>query len=97
MLNEGIKETTGGVVLSVHIQSGATKTEYVGRYGEHALKFRVAASPVKGAANDALCQFLSDQFGLPKNSVVLVAGFSSRQKRILLKGISVEQVKQILD
>ncbi len=96
MLNEGIKGAKGGVILSVHIQPRSAKTEYVGYYGENALKFRIAASPVKGAANNALCQFLSDQFGVPKNSVVIAAGLSSRQKRILLKGISVEQVKQIL-
>ena len=94
MFDECIQETHDGVVLTVHVQPKAAKTEYVGLYGEMALKFRVAAPPVEGAANEALCRFLSGHFGLSKSSVVIAAGAGGRHKRILLKGMSVERVKQ---
>ena len=96
MFSECIQETQDGVVLSIHIQPRAAKTEYVGLYGETALKFRVAAPPVEGAANEALCRFLAKHFGLPKSSVVIAAGTGSRHKRVLLNGLSMEQVKKSL-
>ncbi len=96
MSNEPIKITSEGVVLTIQVQPRANKTEYAGLYGETALKFRVAAPPVGGAANDELCRFLSGFFRLSKNAVVIAAGLGGRKKRVLLKGLSVEQVKQRL-
>ncbi len=81
-------------MLTVHVQPRAAKTEYVGLYGESALKIRVVAPPVDGAANEALCQFLAKYLRLPKNAVVIISGTGSRQKRVLLKGESGERVKQ---
>jgi uncharacterized protein (TIGR00251 family) len=75
----------------VHVQPKAVRTEYVGVHGD-ALKFRVAAPPVEGAANDALCAYLAERFGIPKSAVTVLAGQGSRKKRLLLKGVSVQQV-----
>ena len=96
MCYERIKITSEGVVLTIQVQPRASKTEFVGLYGETTLKFRVAAPPVGGAANDELRRFLSDFFRLPKNAVVIAAGLGGRQKRVLLKGLSVEQVREQL-
>ncbi|MBM4124640.1 MAG: YggU family protein [Nitrospira sp.] len=89
-----VQDSPEGVVLAVHVQPGAKRTEYAGLHGE-AMKFRVAAPPAEGAANEALCSFLAEQFGLPKGSVVLRSGLSSRRKRVLLKGVSGRRVKEV--
>ncbi|MEW6543042.1 MAG: DUF167 domain-containing protein [Nitrospirota bacterium] len=83
-----------GVVLTVHVQPGASRTEFAGLHGA-ALKFRVAAPPVEGAANEGLCAYLAEQLGLRRSSVVVQAGQSSRRKRILLKGVTAQRVREV--
>ena len=76
------------VVLTLHIQPGAKKTEVVGLHGE-ALKIRLAAPPVDGKANDCLIAFLAKRLGVPKSRVALVAGETSRAKRVRVAGVTV--------
>lgn len=71
----------GGLILSLHIQPGAKRTGFAGRYGE-AAKIRLAAPPVDGKANAALCAFLAEVCDAPKSAVVIVSGESSRAKRV---------------
>jgi hypothetical protein len=90
-----VHESPEGAVLTIHVQPKASKTEYVGLHGG-ALKFRVAAPPVEGAANDALCAYLAERFSLPKKAVVLLSGQGFRRKRVLLKGVSAQRVGEVL-
>jgi len=90
-----IHDSPDGVVLTVHVQPSAARTEYAGVHGD-ALKFRVAAPPVEGAANGVLCAYLAERFGLAKSAVTIQAGHGARRKRILLKGISSHQVTAVL-
>lgn len=76
-----------GVVLSLHIQPGAKRTETAGPHGD-ALKIRLAAPPVDGKANDALIAFLAKALGVPKSRVELVSGQASRAKRVRVAGIT---------
>ena len=87
-----VRDSPEGAVLTIHVQPKASKTEYVGVHGD-AFKFRVAAPPVEGAANDTLCEYLATLFALPKKSVVIKGGGSSRHKRVLLSGVSAQRVK----
>ena len=90
-----VQDSPEGAVLTIHVQPKASKTEYVGVHGD-ALKFRVAAPPVEGAANEALCSYLAEQFLLPKKAVVIKAGQGSRHKRVLLTGVSAQRVRSTL-
>jgi uncharacterized protein len=80
------------VLLTLHIQPGAKKTEVAGPYGE-ALKIRLAAPPVDGKANECLIAFLAEQLGIPKSRVMLEAGTTSRGKRVRVTGVAVEAVQ----
>ena len=75
----------GSVILTLHIQPGAKKTEITGLHGE-ALKIRLAAPPVDGKANAALIAFLAKACGVSKSSVELVSGDTSRAKRVRVSG-----------
>lgn len=75
------------VVLSLHIQPGAKKTEVAGLHGE-ALKIRLAAPPVDGKANQALIDFLAEALSVARNRVELISGASSRVKRVRIAGIA---------
>ena len=59
-----VQDTKAGAILSVHIQPKASTTECVGIHGD-AIKIRVAAPPVDGAANDKLIRFLARQLSIP--------------------------------
>lgn len=86
----------GSLVLSLHIQPGAKKTEIAGLHGE-ALKIRLAAPPVDGKANAALIAFLAKTYGVPKSAVELVSGETSRTKRVRLTGVDVAKVEALAD
>lgn len=67
--------------LDVHAQPGARRTEVQGTHGD-AIKIRIAAPPEDGAANRALLGFLADAFGTARGRCELLAGESSRRKRV---------------
>ena len=71
----------GSLVLSLHLQPGAKRTGFAGLHGE-AMKLRLAAPPVDGKANAALCAFLAEFCGVPKSAVSLLSGEASRAKRV---------------
>lgn len=91
-----IQDTDDGAVVTIHVQPKAARTEYVGVYGD-ALKFRVAASPVEGAANDELRRYLAERFGLSKGKVLIRSGHAARRKQIVLKNVLATRVRQILN
>jgi uncharacterized protein len=76
------EETADGqlvIVLTLHVQPGAKRTEVAGKHGD-ALKIRLAAPPVDGKANAELLRYLAHAFGVPQHNVTLVRGDSSRRK-----------------
>ncbi len=87
-----VQDTAKGAILTIHIQPKASRTELAGLYGE-ALKIRVAAPPVEGAANTELTRFLAKQLGVAQSAVEICSGAGARHKRVLLKGVSSERVR----
>jgi len=73
------------LVLSLHVQPGAKRTEVAGVHGDGAdarLKIRLAAPPVDGKANSTLLAFLAGAYGVALRDVTLVRGETSRQKTV---------------
>jgi len=81
MSGDWLRSDGTALVLSLHVQPGARKTEIAGLHGE-ALKIRLAAPPVDGKANAELLRFLASVFGVPQRAVQLLRGESSRQKTV---------------
>ena len=86
-----LTETPDGAVLNLRIVPRAAKNAIQGELGD-ALKIRLCAPPVDGAANAALIEFLSDFFSLPRARVQLLSGATSRNKRVLLAGLPAAKV-----
>ena len=78
--------------LLVHVQPRASRTEVVGRHGD-AIKIRVAAPPVDGAANTELVRFLAERLGVPRAQVRLAAGAAGRRKRFEIDGLDTTQME----
>jgi uncharacterized protein (TIGR00251 family) len=91
-----VYETDQGTVLLIHAQPNAPVTAFMGRHGD-ALKVRLAAPPAGGAANEELRRFLAERFRLPQANVQLLSGGHSRRKCLLLKGVTLAQVRGALD
>jgi len=89
----GIAVTTGnhGVRFKVRVSPRASRAEIAGAHGD-ALKVRVQAPPVGGAANGALIELLSRAFGVPKGSVRVVSGETSRTKTVEIDDIDAVRV-----
>ncbi len=87
------------VILKIKAQPNASKSEFAGFYGEDAIKIRLAAPAVEGAANKELIKFLSKQFKLSKSEIVFKSGQTSKIKLLeLVKNKKVEQfIKELED
>ena len=77
--------------LAIKAIPNAPRSEVVGWLGD-ALKVKVHAPPVEGRANEVLCTFLADTFGLPRRAVTVLRGDTSRQKLVRLEGIALVEV-----
>ena len=80
-----------GVRFEVRVQPRASRSEIVGEQ-EGALRVRLAAAPVDGAANDALIELLADLLNIPKRDIRIVTGITSKRKVIEAEGVTAEQV-----
>jgi uncharacterized protein (TIGR00251 family) len=80
-------------VLQIKAAPNSVQDEIQGWLGD-SLKVRIQAPPTDGKANERLCAFLAETLCLPKGAVTLVSGASSRQKRVSIRGLSEQQVRQ---
>ena len=71
------------MILDLHVQPGASRTEFAGKHGER-LKVRLAARAVDGKANEALIEFLAAHYRVPRRNVRIASGLKSRQKRVII-------------
>ncbi|MGB2984455.1 MAG: DUF167 domain-containing protein [Phycisphaerae bacterium] len=83
------------VLLPVKIVPGASRTRYVGEWGERA-KLAVAAPPEKGKANKALISFLAKLLAVRKSNVTVVAGRTSSVKIIRIERVTADAVRAAL-
>jgi len=85
------RATGDGVELLVLVQPRASRSKVVGEH-DGRLKIALAAPPVDGEANAALIEFIADALDVRKAEVRLADGETSRRKRLLIQGVTLEQV-----
>ncbi|MEE4252006.1 MAG: DUF167 family protein [Alcanivoracaceae bacterium] len=71
-------------LLDCWLQPRGGRDAVVGLHGD-ALKIRIGAPPVDGAANQALIRFIAAEFGVSQSSVILESGETSRRKRLRVR------------
>ena len=87
-----LTDTPAGAVLNLRVIPRAHKNAIQSELGD-ALKIRLCAPPVEGAANTALVEFLSEILSIPRARIQLLSGATSRNKRVLLSGLPAAKVK----
>jgi uncharacterized protein len=88
-----IRDTAAGVTFSVKVHPRAKKNAITGEFGD-ALKLSLTAPPVEGRANDACIEFFANLLKVPRSSVTIASGETSRNKVIRVAGVSAEDVRR---
>lgn len=77
------EEKDGGIILTIQARPGASRNEILGEF-DGALRIKVKAPAVEGAANKELVKFLAKTFKCAKSEVRFVSGETSKSKRVWL-------------
>jgi uncharacterized protein (TIGR00251 family) len=90
-----ISPTATGVLLRLRVQPRASREEIAGVTTD-AIRLRLTAPPVDGAANEALIRFLAASLHVPRSAVELVSGRTGRAKLVAVAGVSVKEAAERL-
>jgi len=83
------------VRFDVRVQPRASRSEIVGEY-DGAIRVRLSAPPVDGAANDALVDLLASELSVVRRNIAIVSGASPRNKTVAVAGVDVASVERLL-
>jgi len=86
-----LKQTSGGITFAVKVQPRARKNAITGTFGD-ALKLALTAPPIEGRANEAVIDFLADFFDIPRSSITIASGKTSRLKVVHVNGTNTEHL-----
>ena len=92
MSDWSIIEANGGVTFAVRVAPRASRNQIVGVEGG-ALKIKLTAPPVEGAANAALIEFVAAWLGVRRSAVSVVSGDKARNKLVRVNGVTRQQVE----
>jgi uncharacterized protein (TIGR00251 family) len=90
------RETSDGVSFGVRVVPRASRTEIVGEH-DGALKIRIAAPPVDGAANAELIKCLAKAFSVSRSDIQIISGETSTNKRVLINGTDTAAIREVLN
>lgn len=88
-----LKETKDGLIVNIKISPNSKKNEIVRE--EEYTKIKITAQPIDGKANKALIEFLSKNFKIPKTSIKILKGETSKEKTILFETKDEEKLKKL--
>jgi uncharacterized protein (TIGR00251 family) len=88
-----IQETSAGATFAVKIYPRAKKNGITGEFGD-AMKLALTAPPVEGKANAACIEFFANLLNVPRSSVTIASGETSRIKVIRVAGMTAEEIRR---
>lgn len=83
------------ISIAIKVAPRASRSEVVGMH-DGALKIRIAAPPVDGAANAEMIKILAKFFGVAKSDISIVSGETSKNKRIKIENLSVSKFEELI-
>ena len=90
-----IDDTADGARFAVKVHPRARENAITGELGD-ALKVSLTAPPLEGKANAACIEFFANLLKVPRSSVTIASGLSSRGKLIRVAGLSAEEIRKRL-
>ncbi|MFA5267108.1 MAG: DUF167 domain-containing protein [Methanoregula sp.] len=93
-ISGAVSEERQGVVISLEVTAGAKVAVFPSGYNEwrRSIGCRVSAPALEGRANKAVIRLVAEKLDVPASSVSIASGSTSSQKRVLVGGMSREQV-----
>lgn len=88
-----MQESGSAVTFAVKVHPRAKKNAITGELGD-ALKISLTAPPIDGKANEACIEFFAKLLKVPRSSVTIASGHTSRSKVIRVAGLSAEEVRK---
>lgn len=88
-----LKETKDGLIAHIKISPNSKKNEIVRE--EEYTKIKITAQPIDGKANKALVEFLSKNFKIPKTSIKILKGETSKEKTVLFETKDEEKLQKL--
>lgn len=88
-----IRKTNEGIIVNLRISPNAKKNEII-KDGD-IIKVKITALPIDGKANKALVEFFSKNFKIPKTSIEILKGETSKEKTILFKTMDEDKVNNL--
>ena len=88
-------EKDGALRFKVQVVPRASRSEIVGEHNG-ALRVRIAAPPVDGAANDELVRLLSRAFGVKRSAIEITSGQASKTKQVRVTGATQPDLQKLL-
>jgi uncharacterized protein len=95
MSGEPVRASDGGVTLTVRVTPRASRNQVIG-LDHGAIKIKLTAPPVDGAANAALIELMAAWLGVRQSAVSIAGGDKSRHKRVHIRGLTAEGVYEKL-
>ena len=90
-----IHDSSAGATFTIKVHPRAKKNAITGQVGD-ALKVALTAPPVDGKANEACIEFFAKLLKVPRSSVTIAAGQTSRNKVVRVMGLTARQVQDRL-
>ena len=87
-----LRESDGCVTFAVKVHPRARRNAITGAFGE-ALKLSLTTPPIEGRANEACIEFFAKLLKVPRSSVTIASGQTSRNKVIRVSGVTGEFVR----
>lgn len=91
-----IQETPDGVIFKITVQPRGSRNEIAGLQGD-AMKIRLTAPPVEGAANKMCVEFLAKSLKVRKSVVEIICGRTSRSKKVLVRSATRKKIESLLE
>lgn len=88
-----IRKTNEGIIVNLRISPNAKKNEII-KDGD-IVKVKITALPIDGKANKALVEFFAKNFKIPKTSIEILKGETSKEKTILFKTMDEDKVNNL--
>jgi len=80
-----VTEKSGALIFTVRVIPKSSRSEIMGEH-DGALKVKLNAPPIDGAANAELVRLLAKTFGVPKSQIEILKGQRSKTKQIKIEG-----------
>lgn len=88
-----IRETKDGLIVNLKLSPNAAKNAIL--KDETGVKIKITAQPIEGKANKALLEFLSKNLKIPKSSIEIIKGETSKDKILLIKITEDDKISDI--